>query len=71
MSTSPHIHDEVSDAIPLSVALPPDGEEFMVEEEESFPTVDEVVPKNPLVRHDFPKEPALALAQNMRRDRLK
>lgn len=62
MSDSPHIHDRVSDATPLSVAIPPCGEESMVEEEESFPTVEEVVPNNLLVGNDFPKEPAPAPA---------
>ncbi|XP_019226260.1 PREDICTED: craniofacial development protein 2-like [Nicotiana attenuata] len=44
MLNSPHIYDGVTDATPLTVSIPPGGEESMTEEEESFPTVEKVVP---------------------------
>lgn len=63
MSETLQIHDEVFDATPLPVALPPVGEEFVAEEDDNFPTAKEIVPKNPLVRHDFSKEHASAPTQ--------
>lgn len=60
ISQTLRIYDEVSDATTLSVTLPSSGEDFIAVEDESFPTTEEIVPRNPLFRNDFPKEPAPA-----------
>lgn len=47
-----------SDATPLSMEPLSGGEDMAVEEGDSFPTVEKILPKNLLSRNDIQKEPA-------------
>lgn len=58
MATSSHVSDVSSDPISLSVRVPP-HEDYMaaVDDNDNFPTVDEIIPRKDKSRSNFSKTP--------------
>lgn len=53
----------ISDPIPMSMAMPSGGGEAIVMEDESFVTVEEIIPRNPSSMSDFQRN--LCMTQSL------